>query len=122
MVLSSKKADENPQIEKKVVSLHREKIKELFEEITAEMPEISRFYGVIILMFIDDHNPPHIHVRYGGSRVSITIENHTVKGQLPPRLLNMVLQWMDKHHDELVENWKRLERFEDPNPIAPFEK
>ena len=79
-------------------------------------------YGVIILMFIDDHNPPHIHVRYGGSRVSITIENHTVKGQLPPRLLNMVLQWMDKHHDELVENWKRLERFEDPNPIAPFEK
>lgn len=86
------------------------------------MPEISRFYGVIILMFIDDHNPPHIHVRYAGYRTSITIDGHEAKGPLPQRLLKMVCQWMDEHRDELMENWNRLTRFEDPNPVKPYEK
>ena len=86
------------------------------------MPEISRFYGVIILMFIDDHNPPHIHVRYAGYRTSITIEDHTVKGPLPERLLKIVFEWMDKHHDELMDNWNRLKNDKDPNPVIPFEK
>ena len=56
------------------------------------MPEISRFYGVIILMFIDDHNPPHIHVHYAGTRTSITIEDHVVKGSLPKRLQKIVMR------------------------------
>lgn len=86
------------------------------------MPEISRFYGVIILMFIDDHNPPHIHVRYGGYRTSITIEGHVVKGPLPKRFYKMIFDWMDKHHDELMENWNRLQNDKDPNPVAPFER
>ena len=86
------------------------------------MPEISRFYGVIILMFIDDHNPPHIHVRYAGRRTSINIDNKEVKGDLPKRYLKIVFEWMDEHHDELIENWNRLKNMQDPNPIAPFEK
>ena len=32
------------------------------------MPEISRFYGIIIAMFFDDHNPPHFHARYAGKK------------------------------------------------------
>mgnify|MGYP002854678575 CR=1 FL=1 len=86
------------------------------------MPEISRFYGVIILMFIDDHDPPHIHVHYAGTRTSITIEDHVVKGSLPKRLQKIVMQWMDAHHDELVENRERLKSMQDPNPVEPFEK
>lgn len=86
------------------------------------MPEISRFYGVIILMFIDDHNPPHIHVHYAGTRTSISIEDHVVHGSLPKRLQKIVIKWMDEHHGELVENWNRLKRMQDPYPVEPFEK
>lgn len=53
------------------------------------MPEVSRFYGIIILMFADDHNPPHIHVRYGDRRASITIKNGLVTGQLARKELPM---------------------------------
>lgn len=86
------------------------------------MPEISRFYGVSILMFIDDHKPPHIHVRYAGYRTTITIDNYIVEGRIPGRVLNMVFQWMDEHKEELIENWNRLKNSKDPNPVAPFEK
>lgn len=46
------------------------------------MPEISRFYGIIILMFADDHNPPHFHVRYGDKRAVISVKNGVVTGQM----------------------------------------
>ena len=49
------------------------------------MPEISRFYGIIIYMYIDDHNPPHFHVRYEGYEATITIEDGIVTGTLPRR-------------------------------------
>jgi hypothetical protein len=38
------------------------------------MPEISRFFGIIIAMFYNDHAPPHFHVRYGGQAATIEIE------------------------------------------------
>ena len=46
------------------------------------MPEICRFYGIIILMFADDHNPPHFHVRYGDNRAVISIKKGIVTGQM----------------------------------------
>ena len=47
------------------------------------MPEICRFFGIIITMFADDHNPPHFHVRYGDYEAIVTIDKGVVKG-LPP--------------------------------------
>lgn len=38
------------------------------------MPEISRFYGIVVAMYYDEHNPPHFHARYGGSKVAIEIK------------------------------------------------
>lgn len=51
------------------------------------MPELSRFFGIIIAMFGDDHNPPHFHVRYGDYEAIITIQDGIVKGELPKRYL-----------------------------------
>jgi len=85
------------------------------------MPEISRFYGIIILMFADDHNPPHFHVRYGDNRAVITIKNGLISGQLARKELNKVYKWMDLHYDELVENWNRLINGQEPLPIKPLE-
>lgn len=49
------------------------------------MPEISRFFGIIITMYYNDHTPPHFHVRYGGQKALISIENFTVlEGKLKP--------------------------------------
>ena len=73
------------------------------------MPEISNFYGIMIAMLFDDHNPPHFHVRYGEYRAVITIQDGTVKGTLPRRALNLVFEWLDLHRGELLDNWRRIE-------------
>ncbi|MDD6002759.1 MAG: DUF4160 domain-containing protein [Bacteroidales bacterium] len=84
------------------------------------MPEICRFFGIVIAMFGDDHNPPHFHVRYGSFRASITINKGIVTGQLPRNVLNKVFLWLDTHHDELMENWRRLQNNEELLPIEPL--
>lgn len=57
------------------------------------MPEISRFYGIIIAMFFDDHNPPHFHARYGGEKIIIEIDSFRVlEGRIPPRALGLVIE------------------------------
>ena len=56
------------------------------------MPEISRFYGIIITMFINEHNPPHFHVRYMEHRALIDIENGTITGTMPRRALKLVYE------------------------------
>lgn len=57
------------------------------------MPEISRFFGIIIAMFFDDHNPPHFHARYGGYNAVIRIGDFAVmEGNLPPRALGLVIE------------------------------
>lgn len=85
------------------------------------MPEICRFYGLVIAMFADDHNPPHFHVRYGSYRASITIDKGLVTGQLPRRALNKVFVWMDEHREELLENWRRIQNDEELIAIEPLQ-
>ena len=84
------------------------------------MPEICRFFGIIITMFGDDHNPPHFHVRYGDYMASISIDKGIIKGQMPRNELKKVFMWMDEHKDELLKNWELLQRGEKPNPIPPL--
>ena len=85
------------------------------------MPEISRFYGIIIYMYIDDHNPPHFHVWYDEYEATITIQDGIVTGSLPRRALKLVYEWLDLHKDELMDNWNRLQRGEDFKKINPLE-
>ena len=85
------------------------------------MPEISRFYGIVITMFFSEHNPPHFHVRYMEHRALIDIANGTITGSLPRRALKLVYDWLDLHQEELMENWYRMQRGEDFIKIEPLD-
>lgn len=72
------------------------------------MPEISRFYGIIIAMFWDEHNPPHFHARYGSHNAALEIESlRLLDGKLPPRALGLVIEWAFQHREELMANWEK---------------
>jgi hypothetical protein len=86
------------------------------------MPEISRFYGIIIGMFYDEHRPPHFHVRYGEYEAVVRINELVVtKGSLPPRTLGLVIEWAAKHQKELLKNWEAIEAGRTIRRIAPLE-
>ena len=85
------------------------------------MPEISRFYGIVIKMFFDDHNPPHFHALYGEHEVLIDINTFAVfAGHLPPRALGLVIEWTTLHQDELLNNWERAQVQESLCKIEPL--
>ena len=85
------------------------------------MQEISSFYGIVITMLFQDHNPPHFHVKYGEYKAQITITDGIVKGILPRRALNLVFEWLDLHRDELMENWKLMESRKNLQKIEPLQ-
>ena len=71
------------------------------------MPTISVFYGIVIAMFFNDHNPPHFHVRHAEHRARIAISTGDVlDGSLPTRATRLVGEWTRLHRDELEENWR----------------
>lgn len=85
------------------------------------MPTISAFYGIIIRMFWDDHAPPHFHAIYGEYQGIIDIQTLTMlKGNLPRRALNLVLDWAELHQDELMTDWELCVNKAMPNKIAPL--
>ena len=70
------------------------------------MPVISRFYGIVILMFFQDHHPPHFHAKYEGQLAVYSIkECRSLAGKMPPRATRLVRQWAKIHEKELMENW-----------------
>lgn len=86
-----------------------------------EMPEICRFYGIIIAMFYDDHNPPHFHARYGKDRVAIEINSlRVLEGSIPPRSLGLVVEWASQHKKELLKDWELARKSQPPKKIAPL--
>ncbi len=86
------------------------------------MPELSRFFGIIIAMFYDGHAPPHFHVRYGSQRAIMAIETLAViEGSLSPRVRGLVTEWAALHQAELRERWQAARRHEPLAPVSPLE-
>jgi hypothetical protein len=86
------------------------------------MPEISRFFGIVITMNYNDHAPPHFHVRYGSQKALVGIEALTIlQGRLAPRILGLVVEWASLHRDELMADWELARRQAALNRIAPLE-
>jgi len=86
------------------------------------MPEISRFLGIIIAMYYQEHNPPHFHVRYNEYKASISISDLALlDGKLPPKVLGLVMEWASQHQNELIEDWERAQQLQALKPIAPLE-
>ncbi|RLB92060.1 MAG: DUF4160 domain-containing protein [Deltaproteobacteria bacterium] len=85
------------------------------------MPEISRFYGIIVAMFFDDHNPPHFHARYGGEKIVIEIESlRVLEGLIAPRALGLLIEWASQHKTHLLKNWELAKNNQTPNKIEPL--
>ncbi len=85
------------------------------------MPEISRFLGIIIAMYYNEHNPPHFHARYGNHKVVIDIETGEARGDFPKRALALVKEWHQQHQDELRVNWELARNDRPLNHIEPLE-
>ena len=86
------------------------------------MPELCRFYGIIIRIYFDDHAPPHFHATYGQEEAVVGIDSLTVlQGRLPRRALGLVVEWASLHQDELRQAWIRAKRLESPGKIAPLD-
>ncbi len=85
------------------------------------MPIISRFLGIIIAMYWDDHMPPHFHAKYGDYEVTVNIMTGVVEGKFPKRALRHVLEWYELHKEELNNNWERCRTREMPKQIEPLE-
>lgn len=70
------------------------------------MPQISRFFGIVIYMYFSDHPPPHFHAEYGEYEAVYTIETlEILRGRLPRRAHSMVIEWATLYRDELRANW-----------------
>lgn len=85
------------------------------------MPEISRFFGIVIGLFYDDHHPPHFHARYQDHKASIDINDlKIIEGSLPPRVLGLVVEWAILHKKELLANWELARKQKPLKPIEPL--
>jgi hypothetical protein len=86
------------------------------------MPEIARFFGIVIKMFWDDHNPPHFHAFYGGDEGLIDINAVALfAGHLPPRALGLVIEWTTLHQKDLLNAWNRAQEQQPLGRISPLE-
>jgi hypothetical protein len=84
------------------------------------MPVISQFYGIVVYMNYNDHNPPHFHARYQDQEVIIEIQSGVVTGTMSRRALRMIFEWAEQHQEELLLNWSRARERKPLLPIPPL--
>jgi hypothetical protein len=85
------------------------------------MPEISRFYGIVVQMYFGDHPPPHFHARYAGQTAKVEIDALAViEGKLPARALGLVIEWAALHQDELRNAFQLAASMQPPGKIEPL--
>jgi len=86
------------------------------------MPEVSRFYGIVVRFYYRDHPPHHFHAIYGEHEALIEIESGAIYlGSLPRTAFDLVNAWRALHLAELRENWDRARQQLPLLPIAPLE-
>ena len=77
------------------------------------MPEITRFYGIVIKIFFrNEHNPPHIHFEYGDYTCSISVLDRIVDGKAPAKVIAKVNEWIDLHETEILSLWEKAQKGE----------
>ena len=85
------------------------------------MPEISRFLGIIIRMFYNEHNPPHFHAYYNEFNAEIDIYSLDIlAGNLPKKVYNLVVEWAIDHREELIKDWDLMRNDIEPQKIEPL--
>ncbi|MDD5207509.1 MAG: DUF4160 domain-containing protein [Desulfobacterales bacterium] len=86
------------------------------------MPVISVFFGIIIRMFYDDHNPPHIHVEYQGRKALLDFQGNILRGDLQSRTaLRLAREWVDLRNEELLVDWELAKGGKEIKKIDPLQ-
>jgi hypothetical protein len=103
-------------------------LRELAEEATgagdniSSVPTISRFFGITVAMYFDDHGHPHFHARHADGNAKIRIDEvEVIDSNLGRRQLRLVLAWAEVHQAELLENWRRAQDGETLQEIEPLQ-
>ena len=85
------------------------------------MPEVSRFFGILIAIYYRDHAPPHFHAIYGEHEALVVIDSGAVTGYLPTRALSLVQEWRMLRKAELISAWNRAQAGARLSRIEPLE-
>ena len=85
------------------------------------VPEVSRFHGIVVAIYYNDHAPPHFHARYESYEITVGIMDGVVVGRFPRRALGLVVEWYTLHQTELLENWNRARERQPLIRIEPLE-
>lgn len=86
------------------------------------MPAVCEFFGILIYMYYNDHNPPHFHAEYAGSEVLIDIQSlRVISGGISRRAHALVIEWADQRRLELMTNWERAREGEQLKQMEPLE-
>ena len=85
------------------------------------MPTISVFFGIVIKMFFDDHNPPHLHAEHQGEMAVFDFRGNILAGDISSRTaVRLIREWIDLHNAELAENWEDLQSGRGFRKIPPL--
>lgn len=87
------------------------------------MPELSRFFNIVIKMLYADnrqHNKPHVHVLFAEHEASVGIDGELLAGSLPVKQMRILSAWLAIHEEELYAAWNKAVRNEPPGKIAPL--
>lgn len=85
------------------------------------MPELSRFYGIVIKMYYNDHNPPHFHAEYGSDSMVVDVNTLAIiGGRIPPRATGLVMEWAAQNQVDLQRAWDQARNMEPLDRIAPL--
>src|SRR6266700_3349894 len=91
-------------------------------ESREEMPEVTRFFGIVVRMYFKDHSPAHFHAEYGEYEALVEIETLSIlRGELPRRAMALVLEWAALHRQELRADWERARGGTPLESIAPLD-
>jgi hypothetical protein len=85
------------------------------------MPTISVFFGIVIRMYFDDHNPPHLHAEHQGEKAVFDFRGNILAGDISSRTaVRLIREWIDLHQFELVQNWKDMQAGKGFKKISPL--
>lgn len=84
------------------------------------MPTISMFFGIIITMYYDEHNPPHFHATYQDYKAAFNLDGELITGEMPKRQQKFIAAWAEMHRDELLANWQLAENEQQLYKIDPL--
>jgi len=85
------------------------------------MPTISVFFGIVIRMYFDDHNPPRIHAEYRDDKAVFDFRGNILAGDISSRTaVRLIREWIDLHQFELVQTWNNMQAGKGFKKISPL--